>query len=44
MSKPINNMQSKVTMNIRPGEISLAQKQAWRKFWQKLITEVKAGE
>ena len=35
---------SKVTVNVHPGTMSPAQKQAWRKFWQKLITEVKAGE
>lgn len=38
------NNQSKVVVNIQLGPISPAQKQAWRKLWQKLITEVKAGE
>ena len=39
-----DSTQPRVIVNIRPGEMSPAQKQAWRKFWQKLITEVKAGE
>jgi len=34
-------VQSKVTMNIRPGTVTPAQKQVWRRFWQKLITEAK---
>ena len=34
----------KVKVDIRPGPVSPAQKQAWRRFWQKLIAEVKAGE
>ncbi len=34
----------KVKVNIQPGPVSPAQKQAWERFWQKLITEVKAGE
>jgi len=33
-----------VKLNIRPGQVTPAQKTAWRKFWQKLIAEVKAGE
>ena len=31
----------RVTLNVAPGPISAARKQAWRKFWAKLITEVK---
>ena len=38
------NNQSKVVVNMQPGPISPAQKQAWRKLCQKLITEVKANE
>jgi hypothetical protein len=34
----------KVVLNIRPGPASPAQKQAWKRFWQKLISEVKADE
>lgn len=34
----------RVAADIRPGQTSVAQKQAWRRFWQKLISEVKAGE
>jgi len=30
-------------MNIKAGPVSPAQKQAWKRFWQKLIAEVKAG-
>jgi len=30
----------KVTVNIKPGPVSPAQKQAWRRFWQKLIAQV----
>jgi hypothetical protein len=30
-----------VTINLVPGPTSPAQKQAWRKFWAKLIAEVK---
>jgi hypothetical protein len=33
-----------VTLDIKPGPASPAQKQAWKRFWQKLIAEVKAGE
>jgi len=31
----------RVTINLAPGPTSPAQKQAWRKFWEKLIAEVK---
>ena len=34
----------KVVVNIKPGPASPAQKQAWHKFWQKLISEVKTNE
>jgi len=44
VAKPDTKTQSKVTVNIRPGPMSPAQKQVWRRFWQKLIAEVKAGE
>jgi len=30
-----------VTFSIVPGTVTLAQKQAWRRFWQKLIAEAK---
>jgi hypothetical protein len=29
----------KLTVDIRPGPTSQAQKEAWRKFWHKLIAE-----
>lgn len=32
----------KVTMNILPGPVSPAQKQAFKRFWQKLIAEAKS--
>lgn len=32
---------AKVAVNIRPGQPSVAQKQAWKQFWQKLSSEVK---
>ena len=32
----------KLRVDIRPGPVSPAQKTAWRKFWQKLIAEVKS--
>ena len=36
--------QIKVTVNIVPGPVTPAQRQAWKKFWQKLIAEAKSGE
>jgi hypothetical protein len=38
--KPISTDVS-VVVNIQPGPVSPAQKQAWDRFWQKLIVEVK---
>ena len=35
---------AKVILNIKRGPASPAQKQAWKRFWQKLISEVKAEE
>jgi hypothetical protein len=32
-----------VTINLTAGPTSPAQKQAWRRFWAKLIAEVKQG-
>lgn len=31
-----------VTVRIEGGPVSPAQKRAWKRFWQKLITEVKS--
>jgi hypothetical protein len=31
-----------VSVEIRPGATSPAQKQAWKRFWQKLIAEAKS--
>lgn len=33
-----------VTIKIRTGPVTPAQKTAWRKFWQKVIVEVKTSE
>jgi len=33
-----------VKVNVRPGSGIPVQKQAWKRFWQKIITEVKASE
>ena len=37
-------MEIKLKVNICPGPVSPVQKTAWRRFWEKLIAEVKAGE
>ena len=34
--------QIKVTVNIAAGPVTPAQRQAWKKFWQKLIAEAKS--
>jgi len=34
----------KQKVDIQPGPAAPAQKTAWRRFWQKLTTEVKDGE
>ena len=34
----------KVKVSIQPGPASPAQKAAWRRFWAKLLAEVKASE
>ena len=44
MMKSDIRTQLRIKVNIRPGPVSPVQKTAWRKFWQKLISEVKAGE
>ncbi len=40
MTAKTNPKLVKLTVGIRPGQGTPAQKQAWRKFWQKLITQV----
>jgi len=42
LHRPATEIQARV--HIRPGPSTPAQKTAWRKFWQRLIAEVKAGE
>ncbi|MDP2729312.1 MAG: hypothetical protein Q8O55_02360 [Dehalococcoidales bacterium] len=44
MDKTKTKPEARVTLTITPGQVTPAAKAAWRKFWQKLITEVKAGE
>jgi hypothetical protein len=39
--KPAEKIQVKLTVNIQPGPASPAQKQAFKRFWQKLIAEAK---
>lgn len=34
----------KVTIDIKPGQATSAQLQAWDKFWQKVITEENAKD
>ncbi len=34
----------KVTLTITPGQVTPAQRAAWRKWWAKLISEVKEKE
>jgi hypothetical protein len=36
--------QPTVKLTLRPGPVTPAQKTAWRKFWQKLISEAEANE
>jgi len=42
--KAIKDTEAKVKVDIRPGPVSSAQQAAGRRFWQKLIAEVKASE
>lgn len=35
---------AEVRVDVQPGPASPAQKAAWRKFWRKLISEVKSDE
>jgi len=41
VTKTTTKTEIKITTDIRLGPASLAQKTAWRKFWQKLISEAK---
>lgn len=40
--KSATRIEIRVKIDIRPGPASPAQKVAWRRFWQKLIAEVKS--
>lgn len=45
--KTTEKREIKVRVNIKPvklADVTPAQRAAWRKFWQKLISEVKADE
>lgn len=42
--KAKTNKPTRLTVDIWPGPVSPARQSAWRKFWQKLIAEVKASE
>jgi hypothetical protein len=44
MPKSIEKEQAKLQVRIRLGMVSPARKTAWRRFWQKLIAEAKAGD
>lgn len=35
------NKNIKVILNIKPGQVSIGQKAAWRKFWRRLINEAR---
>lgn len=39
-----NETAIKITVGIKPGSTSPAQKQAWRNFWAKLIREAKCEQ
>ena len=41
MAKFAAKTKIKVTIDIKRGLVSPAQKQAWKQFWQKLASEVK---
>jgi hypothetical protein len=40
-TKSTKNTNDKIVVNIKPGPVSPAQREAWRKLWQMLITETK---
>jgi hypothetical protein len=45
MPKSATNIGIKVKIDIRPGgAASAAQKALWRKWWQRIIAEVKSGD
>jgi len=44
MARTLTNTEIIVKVNSRPELVSPAQKTAWRKFWQKLISEVSAKD
>jgi hypothetical protein len=41
---PVSKQASTVLIGIQHGPASPTQMQAWKRFWQKLIIEVKASE
>ncbi|MDO8491342.1 MAG: hypothetical protein Q7T04_04940 [Dehalococcoidia bacterium] len=42
MRKTIQKENIEVKVDIHPGPVSPAQKQAWRRFWQKVIAAAKS--
>jgi len=44
MPKNTEKTAMKLMVDIKPGFASPAQKKAWRRFWQKLLTGVKVNE
>lgn len=42
--KITSNTVIKITKDMRSGPATLAQKMAWRRFWQRIISEVKADD
>jgi hypothetical protein len=43
-TKSTDNSTTKVTLNLRPGQLSPAQQQQWDRIWQRLIAEAKRSE
>ena len=40
-TKSTDNIPVKVTLNLRPGQLSPAQQRQWDRAWQRLIAEAK---
>jgi hypothetical protein len=43
-TKSTNNIPVKVTLNLRPGQLSPAQQRQWDRAWQRLIAQAKRSE
>jgi len=44
VSKASEETVVRIKKNVRPESVTPAQREAWRKFWRKLIAEVKDDE